>query len=332
MVEIKSIEQLLHFMKGHIHLSRYDEKFIDNLTSLKQVTTNQVVLLHTLIFKYKRQFIKHELFVEKLVDLPWNVTVVESSPQYTDGHASLENNTLFFKCPFNRNFIDEFRKIPNNQFQWNKDKRQYEAPYNQYTLKILLDTAPKFFNTINLCTELQKMIAEVRKYEGAIYWNPTLVELQDRLYIAGINASLNDALGDIELNTELQTLARLSSFGITIPKELYSNTVEEKIAANSIVEVEHSEIGILVSTLKKLDCDMVYLSGAGLLNLAKKKIIESLKDADIPYTDTSVSHAKDIDYKYPVLIKLRKNFGSNYDPCKLAKMVYVVNSLPIDIK
>ena len=69
MVDLKSIEQLLHFMKSHIHLSRYDEKFIDNISLLTQVTTNQVILFHKLVYKYRRQFVKHELFVEKLVEL-----------------------------------------------------------------------------------------------------------------------------------------------------------------------------------------------------------------------------------------------------------------------
>ena len=59
MAQIKSIEQLLHFMKREIQLSRYDANFIENIANLKQVTTNQVVLFHDLLDKYRRQFAKH---------------------------------------------------------------------------------------------------------------------------------------------------------------------------------------------------------------------------------------------------------------------------------
>lgn len=332
MVEIKSIDQLLHFMKGNLHLSRYDEKFIDNLSTLKQVTTNQVVLLHTLVFKYKRQFTKHELFVEKLVDLPWNVTVVESSPQYTDGHLTIENDTIEFKCPFNRNFIDAFRKVSHNNFIWSKEKRHYEAPYNQHSLKILLATAQKFFNTIHLCSESQRMIEEVKEYDDVKYWNPTLVRLNGNLFIVAMNESLNEALGNIELNTDVETLAKLSGYGITVDPSIHNYSRKNVFAASSVVQIEHSDIKEVITWLKELKCDMVYLSGAGLLNLLKKKIIEELKEEGIPFSDTSTIKSISDAYKFPVMFRLKKNIGSNYDPCKVAKIIHVVNSIPINIK
>lgn len=333
MVEIKSIEQLLYFMKGHIHLSRYDEKFIENISTLNTVTTNQVVLLHNLIGKYQRQLAKHELFSEKLVDLPWNITVVESSPKYTNGHLSIENGMIYFKCPFSRKFIDEFRKEPYNQFIFNKDHRRYEAPYNQYSLKILLKVANNYFNSINLCPVAEKLLENLRTYHGAKYWSPTLVNLNNRLYLVGMNSSLNDALGDIELNTDLQTLSKLVSYGITIDECLYNKEIlSEYICANYFATVEISVMKDVVDTLHDLKCDMVYLSGAGSLNINKRTVVEMLTAKNIPYIDTNVAvDSNTSSYNFPVNIRLRKN-AYDTNSHKVCKVIHVVNSLPIEIK
>jgi hypothetical protein len=106
MVELKTAEHIAHFMMGNISLSRFDKKFVESLQLLKQVTTNQVELFYRIIYKYRRQLSKHELDADVLIHLPWTMKVVESAPQYTDGHLSIEDNQIIFKCPFNRSFID----------------------------------------------------------------------------------------------------------------------------------------------------------------------------------------------------------------------------------
>lgn len=334
MVELKSIEQLLYFMKNHIHLSRYDEKFIENISTINQVTTNQVVLLHSLISKYRRQFIKHDLYPEQLFDLPWNVKVVESSPKYTDGHIEITNDMIYFKCPFNRKFIDEFRKNYNNSFVFNNDTRRYEAPYNQYSLKILLSVASRFFNVVNLCPVTQKLLNDIKPYETVVYWQPTLLRLNERLYIVGMNSALNDALGNIELNTDLKTLAILASYGIVIDDSLYDkDKLSDYISANAILTAEQSNIKNVVAVLKELNCDMVYITGTGLLNVARKIVIEELIAENIPFSDLT-SEVIDI-YKncqFPVIIKIRKNMNNDNEPCKVCKVINIVNSLPIEIK
>ena len=247
MAEIQSIEQLLYFMKGHIHLSRYDEKFIDNIATLTTVTTNQVVLFHTLIHKYQRQFAKHEMFVDKLVNLPWNVNVVESSPQYTEGYLSIIDDYIYFRCPFNRNFIDEFRKLSLNSFTWDKQKRQYHAPYNIYSLKILLDTAYKFFPSIHFCEVSQKMIDEVKIYEDAIYWQPTLVRRNGNLYILASNSALDDALGDTVLVDNVDTYHKLSRYGVSIGPDIHMDDPKLKFICESVTTVEQSNINDMIT-------------------------------------------------------------------------------------
>jgi hypothetical protein len=331
MVELKSIEQVLHFMKSHIHLSRYDEKFIDNISTLVKVTTNQVVLLHKLFFKYQRQFVKHELYVEKLVDLPWHgITVIESSPQYTNGHVTISQDTIYFKCPFNRNFIDEFRKIPLNSFVWSKEKRQYEAPYNIHSLKILVNTASRFFESVHFCEIAQKLIDEVHQYKDVKYWQPTLVKRNKNLYIAASNQYLESALGDLKLTEDESTLVTLTKYGVTISPE-FCETDKLKFMYDPIVEVEQSKLQEWIGWLKLMNCDMVYLSNVGSISLSKKKTIEVLEDFSIPYTD--LSHAVPSGkYNFPVLIKFKKYTEFNSELKEVYKFISVVNSAPVDVK
>lgn len=332
MVEPKTIEQLLHFMKGHIHLSRYDEKFIDNISMLKQVTTNQVVLLHTLLFKYQRQFAKHELHVDKLVDMPWSVNVVESSIQYTEGHLNITDDIIYFKCPFNRSFIDSFRKIPLNSFIWDKVERQYKSPYSTYSLRLLLSAADKFFPAIHKCQVAEYILDELKQYEAAKYWQPTLVNRNGNLFIVATNSSLEESLGDLQLNTDVSTLARLASCGVTIEADAVEDTPKHKFACESVTELELSDLTTMISWLKEIQCDLVYISGPSVVNSVREKLIKDLKVAGIKQCDTNTHVAIPSEYNFPVLVKFRKKFESSYDPIKVSKIIHLVNSEPINIK
>ena len=121
MVDLQTTEHLLHFLIGNVQLSRFDEKFISSLTTQSRVTTNQVELFYKLLYKYRRQLAKHELDPDKLIYLPWQMPMVESSKQYTQGHLTIEGDKIVFKCPYNRNFITEFRANEDNPFVWDKE-------------------------------------------------------------------------------------------------------------------------------------------------------------------------------------------------------------------
>ena len=333
MTDIKSIEQLLHFMNSHIHLSRYDEKFIENITALTQVTTNQVVLFHSLLDKYRRQFAKHDLYPEHLVNLPWDVVVVDSSPKYTNGHLEIVNDMIYFKCPFNRKFIETFRKEPNNKFIFNKDHRRYEAPYNQYSLKILLKVANNYFKFIDMCSVTQELLFDVEQYNTAKYWQPTLVKLNNRLYIVAMNSALNDALGDFELNDDLQTLSKLASYGIKIDEGLYDQSdLADNVCCNYEVTVEQKQIPELVEILKFLETDMVYLYNAGNLHQGKKVTVENLNKYNIAYMDSVSQKRLKKPPVNPVKIKFKGHFFRDADEFKITKAIHIVNSTPIDIK
>ena len=333
MVELKSIEQLLYFMKGHIQLSRYDEKFIENISSLSTVTTNQVILFHKLISKYRRQFFKHELFVEKLLELPWSVTVVESSPQYTDGHITIIDDVIYFRCPFNRNFIDEFRKVNLNSFVWNKVKRYYESPFNIYSLKILLGTAKRFFQNINYCDHTKSILEQLEPYKDVKYWQPTLIERNGNLFIAASNNALEDALGELKLSFDDTTLLTLSKYGVTIDEVFYKDNPKLKFICEYSTTIEQNDILKLIEWLLDIKCDMVILSGINSTNPIKKKFIEELVNNNLPYCDIFFNVPKTTkNYDNAVYVKFKKNGEGSSDIIRPSKIITITNSNSIEIK
>jgi len=335
MVELKTAEHLIYFMQGdNISLSRYDERFINSLASISQVTTNQIGLFNRLLHKYNRQFAKHELFPEQLVKLPWTMKVVESSPQYTDGHISIENNTIIFKCPYNRNFITEFRNQPLNKFAWNKETRWYEIKYGIYSLKFLIDTANKFFETIHYCEKTLAIIDELLPYETAKYWEPTLVKVNGNLMIAASNAYLDEAIKDIKLDTDPITLSMLVFYGINIDSSLYdTNDATESFFANRYNEIEVSNILNIIPWLQEINCDHVYFSGSSLIAANISLLRKKLKEANITFTDSNTTvFPNENSFTFPILIKLKRKFVSPNDSFRVGKIIQLVNSQPIEIK
>lgn len=332
MVELQSIEQLLYFMKNHIQLSRYDDKFIENISTLKQVTTNQVVLLHKLVFKYRRQFIKHDMFVEKLIELPWSVTVVESSPQYTDGHVSIINDVIYFRCPFNRNFIDEFRKAQLNTFTWNKVKRYYEAPYNVYTLKLLINTAKLYFKNINYCDATKKLMEPLSFYDDVIYWQPTLVKRNNRYYILATNSVLESVLDNLNLDLSDNTLLTLCKHGVKIDNNLYENDDRLKFIGEFKHNIDKNNVPKLIEWLKQINCDHVILSSINSVNVLKQYTIKELEKAKIHFTDTSTTVVDTTNNTNPVWIKFKQFSDEIIDTLGIIKVITITNATPIEVK
>lgn len=333
MIELKTIEQLLYFMRANISLSRYDDKFIENISSLKRVTTNQVVLFHTLLYKYRRQFAKHDLVVEQLVELPWNVNVVESTVYYTDGHIKIQNGIIHFMCPFNRNFINTFRAKPNNTFIWDKQAREYKSEFGTYSLRIVLDTATKFFPTIHMCEITTALINEVDSYR-AKFWTPTLVKVNGNLLLSGINPVLHDALKDIDWEISPRSIANIVQYGIAIDEMIYKDDDKIKFFSTLQNAVEHNEILNIIPWLVEAGCDMVYISGASLATPLKTNLSIILDAHNIPHVETGFYKKipSTQNYKFPVLIRFKKGLDTSFDPLKVAKIIQLVNSEAIDIK
>ena len=331
MVELLTAEQVIHYMRNNIQLSRYDKKFLDDIESLTQYTTNQVELFYRIVYKYRRQFINNELFVEKLIQLPWKSKVIESSISYTHGHVSIENNMIVFKCPFNKTFIDYFRKQAQNQYQWDKEKKQYQAIYSTHSLKLLVTVATGYFKKMEYCSISQGLIDSMNDYRDVKYWQPTMTFTNGRYYIMASNSALAEALGDIILNTDVHTLNMLAWHGVAIDESIYENTPKNKFAASMKIDVEQSNLLDIIPWLKELGCDMVYIGGSSILTNTIVNFKKQLANNDIDSGDL-IRRSSNKKYSFPVILYLKQNLNEYYSVPKVAKIMQVVNSEAIDIK
>jgi hypothetical protein len=331
MVELKTTEHLLHFMTKNINLSRFDEKFVESLLSLNQITTNQVELFYKIVYKYRRQFIKHEMDVEKLIYLPWNTKIVESSIQYTAGHVSIEDNTIIFKCPYNKNFVDSFRKIPDNSFKWNKETRQYEASFAPHLLKMLVDTGDKFFKGMFYCHISTELLNSLKEYAHVKYWQPTLCKVNGNLFIVASNSNLDEALGDIVLSSNPTTLAKLVHYGVTIDKSVFEHADAKTLfMANMFCKVELSDALNIIPWLVELKCDYVHMATTNLFAETRKSIKQALTEVNIPFSnDLKFDKRK---HEFPVTIRFKSNVDTSTEPFKVGKIIQLVNSQPVEVK
>jgi hypothetical protein len=337
MVELKTAEHIAHFMMGNISLSRFDKKFVESLQLLKQVTTNQVELFYKIIYKYRRQLTKHELDADKLIHLPWTIKVVESAPQYTDGHISIEGNQIIFKCPYNKNFIDAFRKEDTNTFVWDKERRQYSAEYSTHSLKLLIKTSIKFFKVIHHCNIVTGLIDSLKEYETVKYWQPTLNKINGNLFIVATTEQLEEALDNLVLDTSPLTIAKLVYYGVHIDESVYDvNDERQRFISNRVYEMEVSSVLNIVPWLVEVGCDYVVFTGNKILNDVRKTLIDSLSTTNIkiqPELNWASKHNSDSGkYNFPVVIRFRTGRDIDAEPIKVGKVVQLVNSQPIDIR
>lgn len=335
MVELKTAEHIIHFMKsGNIRLSRFDGRFIDNLAILKEVTTNQVELFNKLIYKYRRQFAKHEIFVEKLVTLPWTLKVIESAPEHTNGYIYLEGNKIMFRCPFNRNFINKFRNMPSNHYVWNREKKLYEAVAGPYNLKVLFGATKDFFPKLSYCNEISELLEPLEEFKSVKYWTPTLVKANGRLYISALNEYLNDALSTLELNTEPATLATLALHGVDVDIDELHNDPKLLFAAEFNPVIEKTQIAQIIPWLKELGCEIVLVHGS-MSNAYPSNMTDMFKRHDIKTQDINIFRTlpREIykSHKFPVAIRTRSTDSRDYDGI-ISKSIRIVNSEPISIK
>jgi hypothetical protein len=339
MLELKTAEHIAYFMIGSINLSRFDKKFVESLQSLKQVTTNQVELFYKIIYKYRRQLSKHELDADKLIHLPWTIKVVESAPQYTSGHISIEDNKIIFKCPYNKNFIDTFRKEDTNTFVWDKEHKQYSTEYSTHSLKLLVYTANNFFKVIDYCNVVTGLLDTIKEYKDVKYWQPTLTRINGNLYIVATTAQLNEALGGMVLDATPTTISKLVYHGVHIDESIYDiNDAKQTFISNRVYEMEVNDVLNIVPWLIEIECDYVVFTGNRILADVRKSLRDKLTLADIKIDPESkwIYKSKDKEanhYDFPVVIRFRTSRDPSYDePIKAGKIVQLVNSQPIDIK
>ena len=345
MNRILNAEEVLDLMLNHVSLSRYDQKFFYNLhlinvLSRKAITSNQAKLFTKVVKKYKKQLSTLQFDAEQLSEIPWTLPVIQSSPEFTHAQISIENNELILKCPFKQAFVQEFRD--HSVMVWDREKKLYNTEYGLYKLRIIINCVMKHYTEIKFCDTIQNIINEISIYDENQCWDPTLVKCNGRLYIANLNESLDKAITDIELNTSLNTLATLCSYGITVSHKLQKQLLSEYsvedlyFAVTRQVTHEVSDIEGLAEKLEKIKCD--YALHVSLM-YAKEDIHDFAKIlaqyVDFPVETSNVRKITWSSKKYdmPVLLKSMSSYsfagsGSPY----ASKVINLVNSNPIEIK
>ena len=235
---LKTKEHVLHYLtKGIVSLSKYDARFVTNLTSIirgqGQITSNQQALFEKIILKYRRQFTKNSLDVDELAKLPWTTQVVESTVEHTSAFIKIENNKIVVKVPFNRRFINYFRTAfdASERFFWIKDRKNYEAIFSTNSLKAATKILPDFFTVVNFSPEVSEILETVNNANAKI-WRPTLTKINGNNYILGANEPLLNAISHIELNDDPKTLFELSLHGVLADDTILGDDLVKRFASN----------------------------------------------------------------------------------------------------
>jgi hypothetical protein len=335
-----SIKHLCYYMSsGKIRLSRQDADFIGRLATLisskSQVTSNQVGLFNHLLRKYDRQFSKLNLDVNKLMTLPWNTTIVESTAQYTDAYLSLDDGKIIFRAPYNTKFLKHFREQPNGDlFVWVKNKKHFEAIYNTMSLKMIVDVAFKHYDTVHCCPITIDLLDKLAQYDNTKYWTPTLVKVNNRYLIAASNENIDDIISEIELNDHPYTLNYLCRHAINID-EVIADTPEKLFASLYNPIVDYANCDEMVTWLQQIRCDGVYLEHKHKEDHNWNILRGALHTSGIPIHEISIwrktpqPHEKG--FRNPVIIK-RLADSSNIDIRHISKEISMVNNKPVQLK
>ena len=266
---MNSKEQILYFfLQGKISLSQYDYKFMSNLQMMisndSRVTTNQATLFDNLISKYQKQLAKAGYDKQTLKALPWKTDVVESTTEHTSARLSLFDNELKIRVPFNKSFISKFRDITNNKFEWHKEHKCYKAPFTTTSLKIAVKTLPEYFPSVSYCSELTAIFDQMKKYEGATFWEPTLVNNNGHLLIAASNHIIDEVIKDIDLQLNMKTLYQLSQYGIKVDSKITDTDPGLKFASEFVTEVDLDDMDSAAKWLREIECGAAIL-GRGVM-------------------------------------------------------------------
>lgn len=325
-------EQVVDYMiAGHVHLSKKDYSFFNNIKYIFQqkrpLTSNQDKLFCLLISKYKKQIVKLGGDPNNFISLPWTNSIVTTSNEYLVVQIFIDNNFIKIKSPFNTKFIQYLRNSDYHSFVWCKTERLYKAQFNTLNLKFARKAVHLHYDQIVYCDSIQKIFDDLKQYESAKYWHPTLVKRENNYFIIGINNSLYEATKHIELNDKPETLFELAQYGIEIDSSVTNNDKFLLFASTFESVVDLDEIPFISVWLKQLNIDMVLIGNTTSYNA---QLLAEIKNG---FFGIHVSRkTEDLEnYKNPVLIDWRIS-RSNININKVKKRLIFTNSRPIDIK
>jgi hypothetical protein len=344
-------EQLVDYLSKYISLGTYDKKFVNNLIQLnittgKSVTTNQSALLDKIILRYNRQLAKAELSSIDLVNLPWSIPLIESSPIYTEAHISImDDTTIIIHSPYKKDFVKELKQL--EYMIWDRDNKMWSTVASEHTLKSVLEIVNQHYDKVNYCPIVQYAVDTIKEYENMRYWNPTLTKIKGNLFVVAANESLMNSISTLPLNTEYHTLARLSRMGIRIDPALISEIHDElggtEDAMNKLIfaispqpTMEVTSQVRLVEYLKDINADIVLLNQWFGLNKSYVMELANLLKANkifhrILKTKSGMDDIADLNLKqYSMPVKITMGFFNSQNAIKhIAKNVELVNSKEI---
>lgn len=330
----ESKEQLVHyFLKGYVHLSKKDYGFFNNISNIirndKRITSNQNKLCSKLIVKYQRQLTKLGYDIKVLDSLPWDCIVVETLIEYKEAYLSLEDNFLTIKTPYLTSFISYFRRYKNNPYTWDKVSRFYVAEYSTVSLKIAYETLHKFFETVNYCDNVKKLLEYAKEYDNCI-WEPTLVRVGNEYYIAAVNETLFNNTLNIPLNLEPYSVFQISQYGIKTDTKLVQCNPLLEFASKFDTTVDLDNLETIAKWLKILHVDTVFTSRDVIYNkVVSSEIRKVLLDFGL-----DVKPIQEIKNREGVLLKTSSihtlfNTDSEFN---FVKIIHLTNSRPVHIR
>lgn len=330
-------EHLLHYMmKGHVHLSKKDYGFFNNLTYIikekGKVTSNQNKLFEKLIHKYQRQLRKLNVDVEKVLALNWDAELIDSLEQYLVPKIYLDNEELCVRTPFNSKFIQALKNATDNTFNWDKEKKIYRSKFYTHSLRLAVDNCNKFFERVEFCDTLKEMVTPLLNDQNETK-APILYVTEGKYYISNDNESLNNAIQHITLNDDPKTLFDLSRYGVSVSNEITKNDPFLLFASQYVARIDMDELLNNPEYLVKLGVkDVCFAAGHVVNNGADKELIAFLKQNNINL------HSKlDTIVEGTVFIKRMMGLANVTNPLggaykKISKIVLLSNSRPIKIK
>ena len=325
-------EHLLHYMlSGHVHLSKKDYGFYNNLQYIiknnNRVTTNQNKLFDKLLVKYQRQLKKLGHNLVELQTLSWKTNLVDSAEEFLRAQIHIVDNEIHLKSPFDTKFVQAFRNTPDNPYVWYKDQKKYVAPYSTHSLKIAHDLLNKYFTEVVYCNNTKNILNYVKQFEQTM-WNPVLKNVNGRFYIGAINEYLYQAIKDIEFNDDPKTLMLLSQYGVMISDEIFNDESFKIFAGTYNVVSDLNTIDVLIEYFKLLDVEHVFTARDIIYN---KQISDEIK-AKLTKASITYSPVNSSDHE-GVLLKSTSSYGMPINNTKrIHKIVHLLNSRPVEIR
>lgn len=340
-------EQLLYyFISKDKRIQYHDRRFFTNIaTAINKnqcITSGQAHLFDKLVVKYEPHLKGMSLTQEQLIALPWKITIVETSKEYTSAKLMLNDGNLVLKVPTNNSFIRKFDNYSNNTFKWNSKTKTYISPFSTMALKIAYTLLPKYFSNTYYCSELNAIISKLEEYAtNEIIWNPTLVKCNSNYFVAASNQVIDDCLKDTSLDADPKILYLLSKLGVTIHDSL-KQTPLAKFASDPFAEIDITNLNDLADWLPYLEVDAVVVGrGVSILpnrmSPAINDMIRRLKEVNIECLKISTHASASVDVPTKSIVLLQ-TYSSKINreittyTRAFGKCIIMKNSLPVNIK